>query len=351
MRSARLRAVATIYDVAREAQVSLATVSAVINASAYVSPGLKNRVTSAIRKLEYQPNLLARSLATQQTRTLGMIAPNIANPFWPEVVRGVEDGAHAAGYTLLLASSDDDRAKESLYLRMFLAKRVDGLLLCKTAGGLEPHIAARIRTTRTPIVQMMRSSSACAGDKVLVDEEGGSYEAVAHLLRLGYRRIAMINGVSHVSTSRNRLKGYRSALKDAGIPFDPSLIADGEFRVDPGYDAGIRLLKKKPDAVFIGNYLMTVGFMRALRQYQLRCPDDIGIVTCDDYPWLDEFHPRLTTVNLPKYELGQAAARALIARIEPEEARLPRRGRVIVLKTTLCLRESCGYERGRPKGR
>ena len=190
MRSARLRAVATIYDVAREAQVSLATVSAVINASAYVSPGLKNRVTSAIRKLEYQPNLLARSLATQQTRTLGMIAPNIANPFWPEVVRGVEDGAHAAGYTLLLASSDDDRAKESLYLRMFLAKRVDGLLLCKTAGGLDADIAARIRTTRTPLVQMMRSSRACAGDRVLVDEEGGSYEAVAHLLRLGYRRIA-----------------------------------------------------------------------------------------------------------------------------------------------------------------
>jgi len=279
-----------------------------------------------------------------------MIAPNIANPFWPDVVRGVEDAAHAAGYTLLLASSDDDRAKESLYLRMFLAKRVDGLLICKAAGSFEGDLAGRLRATRTPVVQLMRASTACAGDKVLVDEEGGSYEGVAHLLRLGYRRIAMINGVSHVSTSRNRLKGYRAALKDAGVPFDAALIAEGEFRVDPGYAAGIHLLKQKPDAFFIANYLMAVGFMRALRQYQLRCPDDIAVVTCDDYPWLDSFHPRLTTVNLPKYELGQAGARALIERIDPGDRPPPRRGRVITLKTTMCLRDSCGLERrrGRP---
>jgi DNA-binding LacI/PurR family transcriptional regulator len=135
------------------------------------------------------------------------------------------------------------------------------------------------------------------------------------------------------------------------------LIAEGEFRVDPGYAAGIELLKRAPDAVFIANYLMTVGFMRALRQYQLRCPDDIGVVTCDDHPWLDEFHPRLTTVNLPKYELGQAAARALLERIGPAGAdaakRLPsaQRGRTLTLKTTLCLRESCGYELRRKPSR
>ena len=333
---------ATIYDVAREAHVSLATVSAVVNGSAYVSPGLKDRVTNAIRKLEYQPNLLARGLATQQTHTIGMIAPNIANPFWPEVVRGVEDAAHAAGYTLLLASSDDDRARESLYLRLFLAKRVDGILLCKTAGGLDGDVAAKIN--HTPIVQMMRSSSACAGDRVLVDEQGGSYEAVSHLIRLGYKRIAMINGVSYVSTSRRRFDGYRAALKDAKLPFDAALVAEGEFRVNPGYDAGIEVLKRKPDAVFIANYLMTVGFMRALRQYQLRCPEDIGIVTCDDYPWVDEFHPRLTTVNLPKYGVGQAAAKALLDRLKPGDAPPPQRGRTFTLKTTLCLRESCGYE-------
>jgi len=335
---------ANIYDVAKEARVSLATVSAVVNESAYVSPGLKTRVTAAIQKLAYQPNLVARGLAKQQTRTLGMIAPNIANPFWPEVVRGVEDGAHAAGYTLLLASNDDDRAKEARYLRMFLAKRVDGLLLTKAVGPLDPDVAGLLRTAKTPVVQLMRSTSAFAGDKVVVDEREGVYEGVAHLLRLGYRRIGMINGVEKVSTSAERLVGYREALKDWNINADPALVAHGDFRIESGYVTGIQLLKQKPDAVFVGNYLMTVGFMRALRQYQLRCPEDIAVVTCDDHPWLDSFHPRLTTVNLPKYELGQAAAKMLVRRLQPGDEPPPKRSQVVRLKTVLCLRESCGYE-------
>ena len=340
---------ANIYDVAKEARVSLATVSAVVNESAYVSPGLKTRVTAAIQKLGYQPNLLARSLAKQQTHTLGMIAPNIANPFWPEVVRGVEDAAHAAGYTLLLASNDDDRAKEALYLRMFLAKRVDGLLLTKAVGPLDSDVSALLRSAKTPVVQLMRSSTSLGGDKVLVDEREGVYEGVAHLLRMGHRRIAMINGVEKVSTSAQRLEGYRDALKDAGIDIDPGLITHGDFRVESGYATGIQLLKQKPDAFFVANYLMTVGFMRALRQYQLRCPEDIAVVTCDDHPWLDSFHPRLTTVNLPKYELGQAAARLLVRRLQPGDEPQLKRPQVVTLKTVLCLRESCGYElkRGR----
>lgn len=333
-----------IYDVAKEARVSLATVSAVVNESAYVSPGLKTRVTAAIQKLGYQPNLLARGLAKQQTRTIGMIAPNIANPFWPEVVRGVEDAVHAAGYTLLLASNDDDKAKEARYLRMFLSKRVDGLLLTKAVGALDREVAALLKTAKTPIVQLMRSTTAFGGDKVLVDEREGVYEAVAHLLRMGHRRIAMINGVEKVSTSAHRLDGYRDALKDWHVDVDPLLVEHGDFRIESGYATGIRLLKQKPDAIFIANYLMTVGFMRALRQYQLRCPDDIAVVTCDDHPWLDSFHPRLTTVNLPKYELGQAAARMLVGRLQPGDEPPPRRAQVVVLKTVLCLRESCGYE-------
>lgn len=334
---------ANIYDVAKEARVSLATVSAVVNESAYVSPGLKTRVTAAIQKLAYQPNLVARGLAKQQTRTLGMIAPNIANPFWPEVVRGVEDAAHAAGYTLLLASNDDDRAKEALYLRMFLAKRVDGLLLTKAVGPLDAEVAGLLRAAKTPVVQLMRSTPTFGGDKVLVDERDGVYEGVAHLLRMGYRRIAMINGVEKVSTSAQRLDGYRDALTDWSLALDPALVAHGDFRIDSGYATGIQLLKLKPEAVFVGNYLMTVGFMRALRQYQLRCPEDIAVVTCDDHPWLDSFHPRLTTVNLPKYELGQAAAKMLVRRLQPGDEPPPKRSQVLTLKTTLCLRESCGY--------
>lgn len=338
---------ANIYDVAKEARVSVATVSAVVNESAYVSPALKTRVTAAVRRLGYHPNLLARSLAKQESHTIGMIVPNIANPFWPEVVRGVEDSAHARGYTLVLANSDDDLAKESLYLDLFLSKRVDGILLTKAAGGLKRDVALRLKSAHTPVVQLMRSSPAVAGAKVLVDDQAGSYEAVTHLLRLGYTRIAMINGLRGVSTSRARLLGYREALRDWGKTFDPALVVEGTFRVESGYAAGIELLKRKPDAMFVANYLMAVGLMPALRQYQLRCPEDIGIVTCDDHPWLDSFHPRLTAVNLPKYELGQEAARALIDQLDDTNPRRQRRrsGRPIVLKCTLCIRESCGYER------
>ncbi len=337
---------ANIYDVAKEARVSVATVSAVVNGSAYVSPPLKARVTQAIQKLSYQPNLVARSLAKQRTRTIGMVAPNIANPFWPEVVRGVEDAAHARHYTLLLANSDDEPAKEALYLRLFLAKRVDGILICKAPGRLAPDVAAQLKTSRTPVVQLMRTSTALQSDTVLADERGGSYEAVAHLLRLGYTRIAMINGLKRVSTSQRRLQGYRDALKDWGRPIDASLILEGNFRVESGYDAGIALLKRRPDAVFIANYLMAVGFMRALRQYQLRCPEDIGVLTCDDHPWLDSFSPRLTTVNLPKYELGKQGATLLIDTLDPPDGTPKRRARqTLMLRTALCIRESCGFER------
>jgi len=338
---------ANIYDVARAARVSVATVSASVNGTAYVSPGLKARVEAAVKQLRYQPNLVARSLATQQSHTIGMIAPNIANPFWPEVVRGVEDAAHARGYTLLLASGDDDLEKEERYLKMFLAKRVDGILITKAAGGLAPQVRAQLETSRTPIVQLMRASKAIAGDTVLTDEPGGSYEAVTHLLRLSYRRIAMINGLAHVSTSTRRLAGYRAALADWKVKFDPALVVHGDFWIESGYRAGLEVLKRQPQAVFIANYLMAVGFMRALKQYQLRCPDDIAIVTCDDHPWLDSFTPRLTTVNLPKYELGREGTSVLLDRID-EAGRNParrRKNRTIVLKTSLCIRESCGYER------
>lgn len=334
---------ATIADVATRARVSTATVSAVLNDTAYVSPALRARVHSAIRELSYQPNLVARSLARQRTQTLGMLALNITNPFWPAVVRGVEDAARRREYELLLANSDDDPEKEAQSLRLFLAKRVDGILLTKARGKLPPDIAEQIKASDVPLVQLMRFGTGIRSDVVTVDEEDGAFEAVAHLARLGYTRIGMLNG-PNVSTSRRRFEGYRTALADAGLPLHPELVVSGDFRVEDGYSAGITLLKRKPDAVFVANYLSAVGFMGALRQYQLRCPADIGVVTCDDHPWLDAFAPRLTTINLPKYELGKAAADLLIDALEPPDTPGKRRGfKTIVLKTALIIRDSCGY--------
>lgn len=334
---------ATIFDVAKRARVSTATVSAVVNQSAYVSPALRARVDSAVQALNYQPNLVARSLARQRTQTLGMIALNITNPFWPAVVRGVEDSARARRYELLLANSDDDPDKEAQYLRLFLAKRVDGILLTKARGKLPRDIADQLKATGIPIVQLMRFGAGLTSDVVTVDEEGGAYEAVAHLVRLGYTRIGMLNGPS-VSTSQRRHAGYSEALTAGGLPVDPDLVVAGDFRVEDGYSAGITLLKRKPDAVFVANYMSAVGFMAALRQYQLRCPEDIGLVTCDDHPWLEAFAPRLTTINLPKYELGTKAAELLVNTLEPPEGRKKsRKPETVTLKTSLLIRDSCGF--------
>jgi len=327
-----------IYDVATRAKVSTATVSAVLNESAFVSPGLKQRVVAAIRALGYEPNLVARGLAKQRTQTLGMIVPDIANPFFPEVVRGAEDAPRAAGYSLLIASSDNDLKTEEVYLKLFLAKRVDGVILTKAPGRMPKAVATAFAKAHVPIVLLARTVAGFKADVVEMDDRAAAHEAVTHLLRLGYRRVGLIGGLGGASTTKRRLDGYRAALRDAGVSVDRALIGEGDFRVDSGYRAGLDVLKARPDAVFIANYLMSVGFMQALKQYRLRCPEDVAIVTCDDHAWLDAFSPRLTTVDFPKRELGDAAARLVIERVGKRGGPV----RTIRLKSAMQIRESCG---------
>ena len=327
-----------IYDVARRARVSVATVSAVLNDSAFVSTDLKTRVQEAVATLRYQPNPLARSLAKQRTQTFGMIVPDIANPFFPEVVRGAEDVARGGGYALLIASSDNDLAKEEVYLRLFLSRRVDGIILTKAPGRLPPDLPRALARAKIPVLQLARTVPGLTGDVVELDDRAAAREGVTHLVRLGYRRIGFIGGLPGASTSRKRVEGYKAALRDARIKLDPALVVDGDFRVESGYRQGLQLLKTRPDAVFIANYLMTVGFMEALRQYRLRCPEDVALVTCDDYPWMDSFSPRLTTIDLPKRDLGAAAAQLLIERI----ARPRAAARALMLPNAMRIRESCG---------
>jgi len=327
-----------IYDVAKRARVSVATVSAVLNDSAFVSADLKSRVQAAVAALGYQPNLLARSMARQKTQTLGMIVPDIANPFFPEVVRGAEDVAHGAGYTLLIASSDNDVPKEEVYLRLFLAKRVDGVILTKAPGHMPRELQRTFAKAGVPVVLLARTVAGFVTDAVELDDKGAAYDGVTHLLRLGYRRVAFVGGLRGASTSRKRLDGYKAALRAANVPLEPALVTEGDFRVESGYRAGLDLLKLRPAAVFVANYLMTVGFMEALRQYRMRCPEDVALVTCDDYPWMDSFSPRLTTIDLPKRELGAAAAQLLVERIAKGKGR----ARTVTLKNALRVRESCG---------
>lgn len=329
----------SIYDVAREAKVSVFTVSAVINHTGRVSTTLARRVEAAVRELNYRPNLLARSLAKQQTHTLGMVVTDIANPFFPAVVRGAEDAAQKAGYSMLLCNSDDKEDKEAVYLELLISKRVDGIILNKTPSALTVAQRRMLDEAKVPIVLLMRTCPGLKADIVQTNDELGAIEAISHLARIGHNKIAFVSGPLDVSNARARRQGYCAALEQWGLEYLPELTFEGDYRIESGHRAGHALLPHRPDAVLVTNYLMTIGFMSAADEIGLRCPEDFALVSFDDYPWLGCFRPRLTTIELPKYELGDAAVRLILERIQGK------RGQPVTVNMLpqLCVRESCGF--------
>jgi LacI family transcriptional regulator len=331
---------ASIYDVAREARVSVFTVSAVVNQKSHVGKRLRDRVEAAIRKLNYRPNLLARSLAKQKTHTLGMIIPDITNPFFPIVVRGAEDAAQRYGYNLLLCNSDDTQEKEQGALELLLSKRVDGILLTKVVCDIPPAIRQRMHDMNVPIVLMMRTCPAISKVAVIADDYEGAYQAVGHLARAGRTRIGLIGGPRKLSNGKSRLDGFRDALKATHLPYNPDLVIDGDFRMESGYRGGKTLLAQRPDGIYVANFLMTVGLLRVAEEMGLRCPEHFGLVSFEDYPWLSISRPKLTTVEPPKYELGQAGVELLLDRIAGKGSR----GIVRKLRPELRIRESCGFK-------
>jgi LacI family transcriptional regulator len=330
---------ASISDVAREAGVSIFTVSAVVNKKSHVGKTLRERVENAIRKLNYRPNLIARSLIKQRTQTIGMIVPDIAHPFFPMVVRGAEDAVQKHGYNLLLCNSDDNLEKEERAVELLLSKRVDGILLTKAAGDFRPPLRKMIDEVKIPFVLVMRTYPQLTKDAVITDDYQGAYEAVCHLARSGRRRIALVSGPLKVSNAKERFRGFRDALDVNKLPYDPDLVAEGDYRIESGFRAGHSLLSRRPDGIYVANHLMTVGLLKAVEEMGLRCPEDFGLVSFDDYPWLGVFRPRLTTVELPKHPLGSEAAELLIRRINDDD------GKPVLkkLQPELRIRESCGF--------
>lgn len=330
---------ASIYDVARESGVSVFTVSAVVNNKKHVGKKLRESVEAAIRKLNYRPNLIARSLAKQRTHTIGMIVPDIANPFFPMVVRGAEDAAQKQGYNLLLCNSDDSLEKEERAIELLLSKRVDGILLTKAAGDFRPSLRQMIEEVGIPFVLVMRTYNKLTKDAVITDDYQGAYDAVCHLARAGRRRIGLISGPLKVSNAIARWQGFRDALKAQRLPFDEKLVIEGDYRIESGFRAGHALLSHRPDGIYVANHLMTVGLLKAAEEMGLTCPDDFGLVSFDDYPWLGVFRPKLTTVELPKHQLGSDAAELLVERIAGNR----KKAAVIKLQPELRIRESCGF--------
>lgn len=327
-----------IYDVAKQAGVSVATVSAVINSSSYVSPALRDKVERAITSLHYSPNLLARSLAQRKTHTIGVLIPDITNPFFPEIVRGAEDKAKEAGYTIILGNSDNQLSKEEVYLNLFLSKRVDGILLAKAIGDMSTALFEKLRTGGPPVVLVDREYPHLQADTVVADDCGGAYAAVRHLLKLGHKRIGILAGIPGVSTTIGRTLGYRQALESKNVPYNPALVVHGDYALESGFKAGLQLLEQNPTAVFVTNCLMTAGFMKALEKKRLRCPEDVSLISYDDLIWNEVFYPKLSCVEQPKYMLGYRSAEILFSRILGKHKRV----KFEVLKNRLRIRESCG---------
>jgi LacI family transcriptional regulator len=330
---------ASIYDVARESKVSVFTVSAVINNKAHVGKKLRERVEEAIQRLNYRPNLVARSLAKQRTHTIGMIVSDIANPFFPMVVRGAEDAAQRQGYNLLLCNSDDTLEKEETQIELLLSKRVDGILLTKAAGDLSQALRQMIKQVNIPFVLVMRTYPKLTKDAVVSDDYHGAYDAVSHLARAGCRRIGLISGPLKISNAIARLQGFKDALQTQGLPLENDMMIEGDYRIESGFRAGHALLSHRPDGVYVANHLMTIGLLQAAEEMGMKCPDDFGLVSFDDYPWLGVFHPKLTTVELPKHQLGSEAVELLIRRIGGSAEKAV----VRKLQPELRIRESCGF--------
>lgn len=334
----------TIREVAREAGVSVATVSRVLNGTGQASAETTRRIREVAERLRYAPNEAARSLIRSRTHALGVLLPDLHGEFFSEVIRGIDQRARAAGFHILVSSFHSDGEEMERAIRA-LRGRVDGLIL------MAPHLDARALLAESgaelPTV-LINVPSADAGefDSVNVDNVGGARAMVRHLVSLGHRRIAMITGGSGNYDSRERLRGYRAALRSAGIARDPSLEVAGDFTEQGGYAAAEALLalERRPRAIFAANDAMAVGAMSALRDHGVRVPDEIALAGFDDVPIARYLTPPLSSVHVAIDELGRRATELLLAAQERGGEGARQRD---VLRTTLIVRSSCGAGLGR----
>jgi LacI family transcriptional regulator, galactose operon repressor len=329
----------TIKDVANRAGVSITTVSHVINKTRFVSEERVWRVQAAMEELNYQPNTLARSLRMGETKTIGLIVPDNSNPFFAEISRVIEDIGFKKGYGVFLCNSDGILEKEAAYIRMLIAKQVDGVVFIAAENTQENLMDLTRRNF--PVVVVDRDMPDPMFDVVLVNNEQGGCDAVNYLLSLGHTRIACITGPSQLTPAASRVEGYRHGLLSARIPIAEELIVPGDFRSSGGEKAMEQLLQldQPPSAVFACNDLMAIGALRAMRNHNLRVPQDISVIGFDDISISVEVTPALTTVAQPIEGLATCAAELLIKRIQNDHEDEP--AQRVILDTQLVVRDSC----------
>lgn len=302
----------TIKDIAKKLNISIATVSKALNDSYDISDKTKKRVRETAKKMNYKPNAIAKGLVTSKTNTIGLIIPDITNPFYPEIARGVEEKLNEYAYNVFLCNSNWEIKKEKKYIDLLIGKQVDGIILAHS--GMK---SGSLDNVDIPIVSIATKSGYKEENFVVIDDKKGGYLATKHLLDSGYTKIMFIGGQNSIETNRMRLEGYKLALKEANIELDEKLIKNGDFTRKSGYE----LLKNSlnegtiPTGVFAGTDMLALGVIEAIREHGLSIPKDVGVVGFDDISFAQLPEISLTTVAQPKYNMGVIAAKTILDKI------------------------------------
>jgi len=333
---------AKLADVAEQAGVSVSTVSRVINRPEMVDPDTRSQVESVLSEMDYRPSRVARRLKNRgKAQILGVIIPDIQNPFYSEIVRGIEDVAYTRDYAVILCNSEEDPDREDFYLNVLHGESADGVILPPLLRAGNSY-ASDIERYDFPIVCFDRRLPGDPVDTVVVDNRKGARQVTNHLLDLGHRSIGVICGPENLSTSTERLEGYKQALRDHGVDVDERLIRMGPPHREAGHDHAGELfsLDDPPTAIFAANNQLCLGTLECARERHLAIPSDIAIVGFDDAPWAKLLDPPLTTVRQPTYEIGKQAAQRLFDRLDHPDSPPS----LTTLDPTLCIRKSCGAD-------
>ncbi len=302
----------TIKDIAEKANISYPSVSRALSGKPGVSSKTREKVLKIAKEMNYQPNALARSLVQKRSSTIGLIIPDILNPYFPEIAKGVEDEAHSKNLSVFLCNSNWDGNREEAYINQLITNRVDGIIIFPTSPGNISEIR-RIAGRNLPIVILGSSHVEDVSVSISIDDVLGAKLSVAHLLNKNYKKLAFIGGTTGLSSVEDRLTGFKRAHEKFGLSVEKKMIVESGFTFDSGYNAMNDLLDKKlvPDAVFSENDVIALGVIQALRTRGVRVPEDIAVSGFDDIPMASMAGIDLTTVRQPKYEMGKMAVTEL----------------------------------------
>ncbi|MCC9089224.1 MULTISPECIES: catabolite control protein A [Bacillus] len=310
----------TIYDVAREANVSMATVSRVVNGNPNVKPTTRKKVLEAIDRLGYRPNAVARGLASKKTTTVGVIIPDISSIFYSELARGIEDIATMYKYNIILSNSDQNTDKELHLLNTMLGKQVDGIVFM--GGNITDVLVEEFKRSPVPIVLAASVEEQAQTPSVNINYEQAIYDSVQLLIEKGHKRIAFVSGpMSEPINSVRKLAGYKRALEEAGIAFDDVLVAEGDYSYDSGIEALANLLEQsdKPTAVIAATDEMALGVIHGAQDRGVSIPEDLEVIGFDNTRLSLMVRPQLTTVVQPTYDIGAVAMRLLTKLMNKEQ--------------------------------